>query len=188
MSVPLFVKVLPVYAVFAVMFLSPIIKTVDPPISTVDSTSTQIRTNDTPTERALALESPNRIRIPAIDLSLSVVDGVTDYKNNTWNVDEGVANFMTESAKPNPVGGKVVLYAHDRNNGFKAIHKLKTGDVAYVDTGSTTYSYIFRKSEVVKPTDTHVLAQKSASPELLLLTCDGFWSSDRYTAEFELIK
>lgn len=179
MRIPLWLKVIPVYAIIMVMLGFPFMRVhaLKQRVTTIQST---IR--DKPTLQ-LPSEVPQRVIIPAGGIDLPIVVGVTDATNHTWEVQDGAANLIPPSAT---APGRTVLYAHDRSYDFHAIHNLAAGDIAYVQTKHYLYSYRYDHAVVVAPTDTSILTSHAYKPELVLITCEGLWSNNRYVVYLTL--
>ncbi len=72
--------------------------------------------------------------------------------------DIGVGHYMG-TARPGEVGNFATA-AHRGGFGgsYKNIHRLVKGDLVYVQTNAGWYSYEYRQTKIVKPTDTNVIA------------------------------
>lgn len=95
--------------------------------------------------------------------------------------------------------GNFALAGHRAGNGgpMRLIDKLVSGDLAYVETAQTKYTYRFMESKIVAPEDIDVI---SAVPKELsgavaggkymtLTTCTPIYiNTDRYIAWFELVE
>ncbi len=75
--------------------------------------------------------------------------------------------------------GNVYLFAHRSNydgkqNGFFAnLDKIKPGDIAYIYYNGITYTYSFRTSKIVEPSETSVYTSQSDTPTLTMQTCNN---------------
>ncbi len=103
----------------------------------------------------------------------------------------GLGHHYTSTAMPGAVGNFAVA-GHRQTHGavLDAIHALVPGDKIYVQTQDGYYTYVFRNSEIVLPTQTSVLApvptQSSAQPTdryLTLTSCNPrFGVAERFIA------
>jgi len=71
--------------------------------------------------------------------------------------DIGIGHYMG-TARPGAVGNFATA-AHRGGYGgsYKNIHRLVKGDLVYVQTNAGWYSYEYRQTKIVKPTDTDVI-------------------------------
>jgi sortase A len=105
------------------------------------------------------------IRIEAIGVNAPIVLG------DDWEaLKRGVGQHIG-SADPGQ-NGNVVLTGHDDIYGevFKELDQLEPGDVVEVFTATRSYSYIVTETQIVDPTDVHVM---NPTPEatLTLISC-----------------
>jgi sortase A len=107
-----------------------------------------------------------RIEIPRLDVSAIVLEGV-DKKT----LRRGVGR-IPETALPGD-GGNVGLAAH-RDSFFRGLKDIRKNDIVTLKTMEDTYYYRVEWTEIVRPQDTHVLAD-SGAPELTLVTCYPFY-------------
>lgn len=106
------------------------------------------------------------VNIPKLNLDQTIVQG-TDLEA----LKEGVAQVLN-GARPGDPTGNVVLAAHNDVYGelFRYIDQLEAGDRITVQTQTHTYTYIVTHSELVEPTDVHVMDDRGR-PTLTLISC-----------------
>jgi sortase A len=108
----------------------------------------------------------------------------------------GVGHY-TNTQMPGEIGN-FALAGHRAGNGgpMRLIDKLVAGDLAYVETAETRFTYRFIESKIVKPEEIQVIdpvpaGLKGASAGgkyLTLTTCTPIYiNSERYVAWFELV-
>ena len=96
MRMPLYIKVLPVYAAFAVVFLAPIVHVAyAQPTLQVSSSEVQSPITAPSSQVEPAAEMPESVSIPSVGISLAILPRETDLANNTWKVDDGVEDSLT---------------------------------------------------------------------------------------------
>jgi len=107
-----------------------------------------------------------RVEIPKLHLSAVVFQGTSD-----GILAEGVGH-LDASAFPGQAGN-VVLAAH-RDTFFRSLRHIRKGDLVQVSTPYGVRTYAVDSTEVVKPTETSVMA-RTATPTLTLVTCYPFY-------------
>ncbi|MBN1200772.1 MAG: sortase [Anaerolineae bacterium] len=113
--------------------------------------------------------SPVRIEIPRIGVDASIYGG-----DDWFSLQKGVGHLVG-SANPGE-RGNMVLSAHNDIYGeiFKEIQRLEPGDEIYVTANNgRRYTYVVRDKQIVKPTDTWVLASGSEAI-VTLITCHPY--------------
>jgi sortase A len=117
---------------------------------------------------ATATPGPNqaqRIEIPAIDVDSLIYQGVA------WEqLKSGVGQY--HYSPPPGEAGNLVLSAHNDIYGaiFRYLDRLGRGDVIYISTQSTIYTYVVRGTDFVEPTEVWVLLPTSTAT-LTLISC-----------------
>jgi len=106
------------------------------------------------------------VEIPKLHLSAVVFQGTSD-----GILAEGVGH-LAASAFPGQAGN-VVLAAH-RDTFFRSLRHIRRGDLVQVTTPYGVRTYAVDSTEVVKPTETGVMAS-TATPTLTLITCYPFY-------------
>jgi len=106
------------------------------------------------------------VEIPKLHLSAVVFQGTSD-----GILARGVGH-LDASAFPGQAGN-VVLAAH-RDTFFRSLRNIHRGDLVQVTTPYGTRTYAVDLTEVVKPTETDVIAA-TATPTLTLITCYPFY-------------
>jgi sortase A len=108
-----------------------------------------------------------------------IVEGVTP-----GDLAKGIGHYPT-TVLPGAVGN-FALAGHRATNGepFRDLDKLRAGDLVFIETADTWYTYTMSRSEIVKPTQTDVLLpvprQAGVSPTqplITLTTCNPRWAS-----------
>lgn len=107
-----------------------------------------------------------RIEIPRIDVSGIVLEGV-----DKTTLRRGVGR-IPGTALPG-TAGNLGLAAH-RDSFFRGLKDIRKNDIVTLKTMEATYYYRVDWTEIVLPSDTHVLAG-SGTPELTLVTCYPFY-------------
>jgi|SRR6185437_10448071 len=124
--------------------------------------------------------APMRLIIPSIQLDDVVVRG-TSYE------DLLAAPGWLEGT-PLPGQGNTVIAGH-RDTFFRHVADLRAGDAIVVRSGGEQYQYTVTGREIVKPSETSVLAN-TAAPRLTLVTCyPTYWlgpAPDRLIVEAKL--
>ena len=107
-----------------------------------------------------------QVEIPKLHLSAVVFQGTSD-----GILARGVGH-LDDSAFPGQ-SGNVVLAAH-RDTFFRSLRNIRRGDLVQVTTPYGVRIYAVDSTQVVKPTETSVVAS-TATPTLTLITCYPFY-------------
>ena len=107
-----------------------------------------------------------RIEIPRADVYAAILDGV-----DAGTLDRAVGH-VPGTAFPGADKGRVALAGH-RDTFFKHLGDLQKGDTIRLAAGGSTHEYRVESIQVVKPTQTDVLAP-TREPMLTLITCYPF--------------
>ncbi len=106
-----------------------------------------------------------RIQIPAIGVDAPVVQG------DGWEqLKKGVGQHV---GGPNPgESGNIVLSAHNDVFGeiFRDLERLKEGDSVVLFTSQQAYTYVIRRTQILEPTQTEVMAPTTDSV-VTLISC-----------------
>lgn len=123
------------------------------------------------------------ISIPRLGLEQSIVQG-TDAEA----LKQGVGQVLN-GAVPGGQTGNVVLAAHNDVFGelFKNLDQMQIGDEFYIQTRSKTYTYRVTGTDIVNPTDVHVMADQGR-PTVTLISCYPYRvNNKRYIVYAELV-
>ncbi len=112
------------------------------------------------------IEPIARLEIPAIDLSVMVLEGTDEL---TLNRAVGRIEGTALPGEPGNLG-----IAGHRDSFFRGLKDLSKEDLVTVTTLSGVYQYRVDDIQIVKPTDLRVL-KDSSSPTLTLVTCYPFY-------------
>ncbi len=107
-----------------------------------------------------------KVEIPKLHLSAVVFQGTSD-----GILARGVGH-LDASAFPGEAGN-VVLAAH-RDTFFRSLRNIRKGDLVQVTTPDGMRTYAVDSTEVVRPTETSVMAS-TPTPTLTLITCYPFY-------------
>lgn len=131
---------------------------------------------------------PNFIQLPSRGISLEVAEGSFNRWSQSWTLSDDKAHWATNTMIANNQEGLTFIYGHNTERVFGALNNIQPGDTAIVrtDTGST-FTYKFRDSKEVAPTDVSLFNYKGA-PVLVLQTCSGAWSEKRHLLTFDLVE
>src|SRR5690606_27218292 len=107
-----------------------------------------------------------RLIIPKLNIDQTIVQG-TDWEA----LKQGVGQLLN-GVTPASQRGNLVLSAHNDIYGelFRHLDRLEPGDRFQVQTRTQIYNYVVRGSQIVEPTDVHVLESTSA-PTATLISC-----------------
>ena len=127
-------------------------------------------------------EQARRIEIPAIGVDSTIVQGVD------WDQLKKGVGQLVGSTQPGDEGN-LVLAAHNDIFGeiFRHLDKLAPGDEIIISTERSTYRYIVREIDVVKPTDVEVMASTQHA-QTTLISCYPYQiNTDRIVVFADLI-
>lgn len=128
-------------------------------------------------------QEPSLITIPAIGVSLPVING--PLTTTTWEVSPHSASYGQYTALPG-AGGNTVIFAHARRNMFKDLPQLQKGDIIQVFTQYDAFSYIVEQTLIIDPTEVDVIFSQDKN-ELTLFTCIGPRDIYRFVVKASLI-
>jgi len=132
--------------------------------------------------------TPVHVEVPSVGISLPVIPGGYNPKNNSWTLTLDKAQWGNMTQPANDKHGMTFIYAHYRKGVFLKLPKVKQEEVAQVKTDKGhTFTYVFRSASVTTPTDTSIFAY-SGKPILVLQTCTGAKFENRQLFVFDLIK
>jgi sortase A len=105
-----------------------------------------------------------------------------------WTLNRAVGHIES-TALPGRTGN-VGISAH-RDGFFRKLEHIRKGDEILIVTIDETYTYKVESTQVVDPTDTHVLAA-SRKPVLTLVTCFPFYfigeAPQRFIVKAQLVQ
>ncbi|HUC96451.1 MAG TPA: sortase [Candidatus Saccharimonadales bacterium] len=129
---------------------------------------------------------PTRIVINSLGMDLAVGTGSFDPSTGNWTIDDTKAYYADISVPTNDHNGTTLIYGHNRQSVFGALHTIQPGAeaVVYTNTGYT-FHYIYQSMREVLPNDVSIF-QANGKPELTLLTCSGGWDTYRSLYTFKL--
>jgi LPXTG-site transpeptidase (sortase) family protein len=129
---------------------------------------------------------PARIVVPNVDIDNTVIPGYYYPATKSWTLTSNHAQWASMTAQANNKKGDTFIYAHDLDNLFAPLTKVKKGDKAtVVTTSGHQFTYTFRTSVVVTPQNTNLFTYKGR-PILILQTCSGLWYQNRQLFIFDL--
>lgn len=133
---------------------------------------------------------PVRIAISRLGIDLPVEEGRYNADQKTWTLSWSAASFANMTVLPNHIAGRTVIYAHNTKKTFGPTSRIQPGDIVTVTTANgARYVYTFTHENVVDPEDTSIFsALEDGSPELVLLTCGGFFNETRRLLHFDFVK
>ncbi len=127
---------------------------------------------------------PTQITIAKADIDLPVVSVKLD--QGTWAVTDGVGNYALETSRVSNKSGNVGIFGHDRADAFTRIKVLEIGDSITIKTADNKIAtYKVTSTTVSDPTNVETFYPTS-NPTLTLVTCDGFFSQQRYIVKAQL--
>jgi len=128
---------------------------------------------------------PVRIVIPALKISVPIVNGYYDEKKG-WTLTNDSAQFATITPEPNEKGGNTFIYGHNQTPIFGHLPKIKAGQEAMIFTDSGhRFTYTFVSARETSPYDNSLFLYEGA-PILTLQTCSGIFSQNRELFTFVL--
>ncbi|HEY70572.1 MAG TPA: sortase [Anaerolineae bacterium] len=146
-----------------------------------------------PTPETVIARIPDRLVIPAIDLSAPVVPvdfftvTIENQKYEVWKAPDQFAVGWHENSAPLGVHGNTVLNGHHNIYGqvFRHLIDLREGDLILVYAGEHEYRYRVTSRAIVaeahQPLEVRALNAEWISPKdedrLTLITCHPFWSN-----------
>ncbi len=190
-SLPLWVKVLPFYAVIIVMVAVPIRENYVR-VSASQSHTVQLKKRLTlpaavPEKLVIRADAPRTITISSVGIDLPVVNGSIDAATNRWQVSTTAANYAVTSPTPNTEQGWTFIYAHWTRKLFGTLSGVKQGDIAIIETiDDHVFEYRYDSSRIVAPTDIAAINGIPNKKGLVLMTCTGLWAEKRLIQYYTL--
>jgi sortase A len=106
-----------------------------------------------------------RLEAPSVGLAATVLEGSTD------DMLARAAGHIEDTAFPGEPGN--IGIAGHRDTTFRAVRRLKIGDLLRLETSTGVYTYRISRTFVVAPRDVYVL-DPTSRPTLTLVTCYPF--------------
>jgi LPXTG-site transpeptidase (sortase) family protein len=106
-----------------------------------------------------------RLDAPSVNLSATVLEGSDD---RTLSRGAGHIEYTPLPGQPGNIG-----IAGHRDTTFRAVRRLRDGDLLELTTSERVYRYVITKTFVVEPEDVYVL-DPGPRPMLTLVTCYPF--------------
>lgn len=106
------------------------------------------------------------LRIPALDVVVPIYSGTSSSE-----LDRGVGHIRGTAALDS--GGNAAIAGH-RDGFFRALSRVKLGQVLYIDTLSGTRGYRVTEMRIVTPSEVSVL-EPTGRPTITLVTCYPFY-------------
>lgn len=130
---------------------------------------------------------PRTVSIERLNINLPVQLGVYDTNTKSWTLDsthlfvstfnDAKPKISTDSHKQ-PL--KIVFYGHNTNQILLNTSHLVKGDILKVTTtDGNVLSYYYVSDEYVSPRSSDILHASRGKTPLVLITCDGLFSTSR---------
>lgn len=176
------------WLLLAVMLSMPIIRPLFYPSNVPHVAGASIVDHSTPLHTVTPKISgtPSHIAFPRLNISVDVIPGYYNKKDNSWTLSSDKAQFATVTSEPNNKTGNTFIYGHNRWQVFTGLLNAKEGDEAVVTTSNNhTFTYTLRTIQDTDPTDLSYM-QDHKSPILTVQTCSGLWYEHRRMLTFDL--
>jgi len=129
-------------------------------------------------------EDPRLIVIPSSGIKANVKQG--GIVNREWILSDKDALYLPSSGKIGE-GYNTIIYAHNRENLFKNLKKVKKDDLILIlSNKDRTFTYKVYSIEDINPRDVDKL-YSSEKDILTLFTCDGWFDRERLLVRAKLI-
>ena len=136
-----------------------------------------------------------KLYVPRFEKDYERLIGQGTFQKITLNV-VGIGHYVSSRWPGEP--GNFALAAHRTSHGapFSKIDTLKAGDKVWVETNENWFTYEYRQTAIVEPTDTSVLRDlppgltnaKKGKSYLTMTSCHPKWSNkQRIVVWFELV-
>ncbi|MEL6270957.1 MAG: class D sortase [Chloroflexota bacterium] len=111
-------------------------------------------------------ETPLRLTVPKLNIDQTIVQGAD------WEALKQGVGYILNGVTPSSPTGTVALTAHNDIYGelFKNIDQLEPGDQFQVQTREDVFLYEITGTDIVAPTDVHVL-NDVGKPQAILISC-----------------
>lgn len=130
---------------------------------------------------------PVRFHVPAVNVDLTVADGLYNTATGNWTLSNDKAHYATITPYANNIEGNTFIYGHNRRAVFAPLLNLKAGDRAYVYTDNKKiFTYTLRSIKDVDPTDVSLFTYQG-KPILTVQTCSGTWYENRRLFTFDFV-
>lgn len=132
---------------------------------------------------------PKSFSMKKFNISLPIKDGLYTKSSNSWTLSDDAVYFALMSERPNNQHGTTFIYGHNNDKVLGRLSETVIGDtVSIITTNGHEFMYSYVRDSIVSPDVTDVLYEKSPTPQLVVMTCDGIWSQARRLMYFDLIE
>jgi LPXTG-site transpeptidase (sortase) family protein len=181
-SIPLYIRVLPLQLAIAALFIVPAVQVTTKSAEAMPAQKSSHVITAVPAQRKAAISgTPVRITVPRLNIDLPVAPGTYDATRKQWSIADTTANYATDTAAPNDTINKTFIYGHWSDGVFGRTKNLVSGDIAFVYTSNGhRFQYKFQEAHAVAPDQADkVFATFIGDPGLVLMTCQGWWAQER---------
>lgn len=139
---------------------------------------------EAPKKEAYA-QVPKQITIPSININVQVEEG--GIVNRQWILSDKKALYLPTSGRIGE-GYNTIFYAHNRENLFGNLRKVKKDDLVLIkDSSGRDFTYKIYSIENIDPRDIKKLYSEEKDI-ITLFTCDGWFDQERFLVRAKLIK
>lgn len=129
---------------------------------------------------------PARLVIARLGIDLAIVTGNYDRAQDEWTLTDDAAQFAAMTALPSNRQGNTMLYGHNTAAVLEPVKDLVPGDVlTLTTTNGHIFTYTYVRDMSVTPDRTDVVTPVSSTPQVTLLTCEGWFSATRRVMYFQ---
>ncbi|KKR81221.1 MAG: hypothetical protein UU73_C0003G0215 [Candidatus Daviesbacteria bacterium GW2011_GWA1_41_61] len=134
------------------------------------------------------LGDPSAIEVPAVGIKANIKPGKYNLNTKVWDISPVDAYFAEVTSRPNNFSGNTLIYAHNTDNLFGSLKRIKIGDKVLIYTkNNLIFEYRYREYEEVAPENMEIFRYQG-KPQLTLMTCSGFLNSKRRLMYFDFLK
>lgn len=151
----------------------------------VSASTTEASTAE-PTKSAIAMtgETITEIQLPSLGIQADIVPGGVDAVTGIWNVSINAAHLADYNPEGNTNENLKIIYAHNSDNLFGNLKKIKENDEAILtNEDNTTQHYTLKRQIITHPDDIAALSPQE-NEDLILITCSGIINQKRQIAYF----
>lgn len=129
---------------------------------------------------------PRKIELPRIGLVRDVIDGYYDTSTQEWTLTDDKVQYASMTSKINSISGQTVLYGHNTSAVLEPVRYVEEGDELLVTTeNGHVLVYEYTHDRFVYPTDASVMYESPETPKVVLMTCEGWFSTTRRLLYFD---
>src|SRR5690606_34679106 len=109
-----------------------------------------------------------------------------DDSSQEWTLSDDKVQYASMTSLINNTSGQTVLYGHNTSAVLEPVRLVEAGDELLITTaGGHQFVYTYSHDRFVYPTDAAVMYEAPDTPRVVLMTCEGWFSTTRRLLYFD---